>query len=128
MKKRYVIGGAIVLAAVIYLLVLLIGNSTSYYLNVSEFYERIEEINDSRVRVAGTVLADSVVWNEVDVELSFTITEGGWSLPVVYDGARPSGFRDDASILVEGKYSSSGFFQASTLILKCSSKYEALLE
>ena len=128
MKKKYVIGGVIVLAVVIYLLVLIINESTSYYLKVSEFYDKIEEIDDRNVRVAGTIVADSMAWDADEVELKFTITEGGRDLPVIYHGAQPNGFKADSNLLVEGKYGSDSIFHASQIILRCSSKYEARLE
>lgn len=128
MKKKFIIGGAIVLAAVIYLLVVIIQNLDSYYVGVSEFYEKIEEIGDSNLRVAGTIAENSINWDADDVELSFVIVEGGESLPVLYNGAQPSGFTDGAAVLVEGKWDDAGLFLAETIIMKCSSKYEARLE
>ncbi|MFC2070082.1 cytochrome c maturation protein CcmE [Chloroflexota bacterium] len=52
------------------------------------------------------------------------MTEGGENMKIVYRGARPSGFKVDSNILVEGKYDSEGIFRASQIIMKCPSKYE----
>ncbi len=128
MKKKYVIGGVIVLAAVIYLLVLIINNSTSYYLGVSEFYDRIDQFEDTNLRIAGTIADNSIEWNAEKLELSFTVTEGGGNMPVIYNGSQPNGFKAGSNLLVEGKYGSDGVFRATQIIMKCSSKYEALLE
>ena len=128
MKRKYIIGGVIILAAVIYLLFLIINDSTSYYLTVSEFYDQIDQFEDVNVRIAGTIEENSVEWNSEEIELLFTVTEGGRNLPVIYNGGQPSGFKAGTNLLVEGKYGSDGLFHASQLILKCSSKYEALLE
>ena len=125
MKKRYLIGGGILVVVVAYLLYLSLGSSVSYYVTVSEFYDRENELHDINVRVAGKVAAP-IDWNAEELELRFTITEGGKSIPVIYYGAQPSGFKADSNILVEGKYSSDGPFQARQLILKCPSKYESL--
>jgi cytochrome c-type biogenesis protein CcmE len=125
MKKRYLVSGGILLAAIIYLLYLSFGNAASYYVTVSEFYGRVTELHDINVRVAGRVVAP-INWDAEEIELRFSITEGGKSMPVIYDGAQPSGFQAGSSILVEGKYSSDGVFQARQLILECPSKYEAL--
>jgi cytochrome c-type biogenesis protein CcmE len=126
MKKKFLIGGVIILIAVIYLLYLSFGSSVSYYVTVSEFFDRSEELNDTNVRVAGKIADASIEWNAADLELMFIINEGGKSMPVIYHGAQPSGFKEGSNILVEGKYSSSGVFQASQLILKCPSKYESI--
>ena len=128
MKKRYVIGGVIVLAAVIYLLVIIINDSTSYYLKVSEFYDRIDQFENTNVRIAGTIAGGSITWDAEDVELSFTVTEGEKYLPVIYNGASPTGFKAGSNLLVEGKYGSDDLFHATLIILRCSSKYEAQLE
>lgn len=128
MKKKYIIGGVIILAAVIYLLILIINQSTSYYLTVSEFYDQIDQFEDVNVRITGTITENSIEWNSEEIELLFTVTEGGENLPVIYNGSQPSGFKAGTNLLVEGEYSPDGIFHASQLILKCSSKYEALLE
>ena len=126
MKKKYIIGGAIVLAAVIYLLYLSFGSSVSYYVTVSEFYERSAELADTSIRVAGSIADKPIEWNAEDVQLKFTITEGGKNLPVVYNGPQPAGFKADSNLLVEGKYGPDGVFRATQLILKCPSKYESI--
>ncbi len=126
MKKKYIIGGAIVLIAVIYLLYLSLGSSVSYYVTVSEFYDRSTELADTSIRIAGKIADKSVEWDAEELELKFTITEGGKNMPVIYNGAQPAGFKADSSLLVEGKYDSDGIFRATQLILKCPSKYESI--
>ena len=124
MKKRYLVGGGILLAVVAYLLYLSFGSSVSYYVTVSEFFDRGTELYDTSIRVAGKIADSPVDWNAEDLELRFTITEGGETLMVIYHGAKPSGFKVGSNILVEGKYHSDGIFRASQLIMKCPSKYE----
>ncbi len=127
MRKRYIIGGGILLAAIIYLLYLSFGNAVSYYVTVSELYDRETELYDINVRVAGKV-ASPIDWDAEEVELRFTVTEGGKNMPVIYHGTQPSGFKAGSSVLIEGKYGPEGIFQASQLILKCPSKYEEAVE
>jgi len=59
-KKRYLIGGGILVAAVAYLLSLSFGSSVSYYVTVSEFYDRGTELHNTNLRMAGNI-ADSPV-------------------------------------------------------------------
>jgi cytochrome c-type biogenesis protein CcmE len=125
-KKRYWIGGGIILIAVAYLLYLSFGSSVSYYLTVSEFYDRSSELVDTNIRLAGIVADTPIEWNADKVELTFTLTEGGKDMTVIYHGAQPSGFTEGTSILAEGKYGADGIFRASQLILKCPSKYESI--
>jgi cytochrome c-type biogenesis protein CcmE len=125
MKKRYIIGGIIILAAVVYLLFLSFGDAVSYYVKVSEFYDRESELSDTNIRIAGVITAP-INWNTEDLNLDFYITEGGDSMAVAYNGAKPSGFKEGSSILVEGKYLSDDIFHASQLIISCPSKYESI--
>jgi len=117
-------GGSILVAVVVYLIYLSFGSSVSYYVTVSEFFARGTELHDTNIRVAGKIADSPVDWNAQDLELRFTITEGGDTMAVVYQGAKPSAFKAGSNILVEGKYHSDEIFQASQLILKCPSKYE----
>jgi cytochrome c-type biogenesis protein CcmE len=122
-RKRYLVGGVFLLLAVGYLLFLGFGDSISYYVTVSEFSTRSEEFYDTNVRIAGKI-DNPIDWNAEELELKFTITEGGENLSVIYHGAQPAGFKADSNILVEGKYHADGIFRASQLIMKCPSKYE----
>ena len=124
MKKKYLIGGLILIIVVGYLLYLSFGSSVSYYVTVSELLARGVELHDTNVRVAGKIADSPIEWNAEDLELRFTITEGGDVMTVVYQDAKPSGFKAGSNILVEGKYHSDGMFHATQLIMKCPSKYE----
>lgn len=124
MKRRYLIGGVILVLVVGYLFYLSFGSSVSYYVTVSEFFANVTGLYDTNIRIAGKIADNSIDWNAEDLKLRFAITEGGDTLMVVYDGAKPSGFQAGSNILVEGKYSSDGIFRASQLIMKCPSKYE----
>jgi len=122
--KKYLIGGIILLCVVGYLFFLSFSSSVSYYITVSELSSKGTELFDTNVRVAGKIADSTIDWNAGDLELRFEITEGGHTLPVLYRGAKPSGFKAGSNILVEGKSHADGVFRASQLILKCPSKYE----
>ena len=126
MKKRYLIGGGILVVVVAYLLYLSFGTSVSYYVTVSEFLDKDAELHDATVRVAGKIADNPIEWNAEDLELRFDITEGGHVLTVVYKGTKPGGFKEGSNILVEGNYQSDEIFHASQLIMKCPSKYEPI--
>jgi cytochrome c-type biogenesis protein CcmE len=123
LKKKYIYGAAILVLAAAYLIYLSLNSSISYYLTVSEFFDKGTELYETSVRIAGKI-SEPVEWDADSVKLTFIVTEGNSDMTVVYDGVRPSGFKADSSILVEGKYGSDGVFRASQLIMKCPSKYE----
>ena len=124
MKKRYLIGGGIIILAVAYLIIISLNSSVSYYLTVSELMDKSSELENANVRVIGKIVDDSIQWNAEDIELEFEISEGGKTLTVVYNGAKPAGFEPSSDILVEGKYRSDQAFSANQLIMRCPSKYE----
>ena len=126
MKKRYLIGGVILALAVGYLLYMSFGSAVNYYVSVSEFTAKGTELHNTNVRVAGKIADSPIDWNAEDLELRFNVTEGGESMTVIYQGAKPSGFKAGSNILVEGEYHSDGIFRASQLIMKCPSKYEPI--
>ncbi len=127
MKKRYLIGGVILLAAVVWLIYAGVQCFGVYMVSVDEFLA--DDIKyDTSVRVAGQVTDGSLSWDADALELRFVIANGGTEMPVLYRGARPSGLQDGAGVVVEGKYRPEGVFEADQIILKCSSKYEEALE
>jgi len=44
---------------------------------------------------------------------------------VVYSGVVPDAFKPDADVVLEGKLTASGTFEADNLLVKCPSKYQA---
>lgn len=121
-SKKLLIGAFIALAAVGYLIYVLLGTSLTYYSTVSELKGQGSEVYDKGVRVNGEV-ADGFVYEGLD--LSFTLTGEGDSLPVVYTGVIPDTFMAGAEVVVEGYLESSGVFQANLILAKCPSKYVA---
>ena len=128
MKKKFIIGGVILVAVVVYLLFIGTGSQVSYYLTVSELETSGPEVADTPVRVAGRIAEGSVVWDAPALELKFDVIEGEHRLPVVYHGAMPAGFAGGDEILVEGKYREGEPFEATQLVTRCPSKYEAAVD
>ena len=50
--------------------------------------------------------------------------EAGELMPVVYKGVEPGNFDQAETVVVVGRYAD-GVFQASQILVKCPSKYEA---
>lgn len=119
---RFIVGGAIIVLAVAYLIFSSIGGSEAYYLTVEEVKARGPSARD--VRVAGIVLGDTIKWDSQEWLLQFKMADDSGTLAVIYHGARPDMIRDGAEAVVEGKYAEADFFEANNLLLKCPSKYE----
>ena len=122
-RKKFLIGGLIVLLAISYLGYMGFKSSATYYYTVSELITQQATINGETVRVNGQV-APGLVENEpVGLTLRFTIVEQGESLPVVYHGVVPDTFKVGNEVIIEGHFNSDSVFLANTITTKCASKY-----
>ena len=122
-KKRFLIGGIIVVLAIGYLAYVGFMNSATYYYTVGELNELGSSIYGDSVRVSGKVAPGSIEQERAGLILRFTIVEGEESLPVVYQGVVPDAFGIENEVVVDGRLSSSGIFQAGNILVKCPSKY-----
>ena len=99
-------------------------SGATYYYEVSELLAQEPSLAGKTVRVTGEVAPD--VEHEVG-KLRFRIIDTAsqnTTLPVVYQGPLPDTFQAGRDIVVEGKYTSGGVFEATTIITKCPSKYQ----
>jgi cytochrome c-type biogenesis protein CcmE len=120
----FLIAGIVVLGAVTYLVYANTQASAVYYMTVTELKHCTTCANQA-VRVAGIVQEGTVQRNEQEQTISFTIEDNGQILPVTYKGVVPDIFRPGIQVVVEGRYSGQGPFQAQTLLAKCPSKFES---
>lgn len=128
-KKRripisFVLAGIAVLGAVLYLVFANSQADAVYYMTVSELRSCTTCATQS-VRVAGVVQTGSVVRNDQQERIAFTINDGKQNLPVTYTGIVPDIFRPGIQVVVEGHYTGQGPFQAQTLLAKCPSKFQS---
>jgi cytochrome c-type biogenesis protein CcmE len=119
---KFLIGGIIVVLTVGYLIFNAASGSAAYYMSTKEVQQ--QGPSSRNVRVAGYVVGESIVWTARDLQLAFDIVDESGQLSVLYAGSRPDMFRDGAEVVVEGKLTSEGVFEARTMLLKCPSKYE----
>ncbi|HCJ67362.1 MAG TPA: cytochrome c biogenesis protein CcmE [Elusimicrobia bacterium] len=122
-KKKFVIGGLIILGVVGYLVYSGIRDLGVYYFTVSELKEK--KVYNQGVRVGGKIAPGTVVYDAANLKLNFGLTDGKEEIKVYYKGIVPDAFKEDNEVLVEGKYSADGLFTAATLLAKCPSKYKA---
>jgi len=124
-NKKFLISGLLILIAVSYLAYTGFESSAIYYYTVSELSEQDESIQNTNIRINGQVHTNSAEFNSTgDTALEFIITEGGESLPVIYQGIVPDAFNAGREIVIEGHLDSNGVFHANTILTKCPSKYE----
>jgi cytochrome c-type biogenesis protein CcmE len=120
----FILGGLVILGAVLYLVYANTQANAVYYMTVNEL-KSCTTCTTQSVRVAGVVQAGSVVRDDSKQLVNFAITAGGQSLSVIYSGIIPDIFRPGIQVVVEGHYTGQGPFQAQTLLAKCPSKFQA---
>jgi cytochrome c-type biogenesis protein CcmE len=109
-----------------YLIVTALQTSTVYYITVGELLQRGPAGSAQQVRVAGDVVPGSVEKIDAGLAIRFLVHDGSGQMPVYYKGGPvPDIFGEEVQVVVEGKVGPDGTFQASTLLAKCPSKFEA---
>jgi cytochrome c-type biogenesis protein CcmE len=115
----------IVLAAFGYLLYGGIGNNLVYFLTPAELLAKGDTVVDRPVRLGGQVVPGSVGWNAEQIDLRFMVQDAKAKVSVHATKAPPQMFKEGQGVVVEGKYTRSGWFEATNLMVKHSNEYRA---
>ena len=124
-NRQVAVAVTIILVAIVYIFIEGMSETMLYYYNVSEVAERRAELTGEALRVHGQVVPGSIEKDNTGLVHRFAIEEGGQTVPVVYRDIVPDTFEDRADAVVEGHFDADGTFQATFLMAKCPSKYEA---
>ena len=133
---RFLVGLVGVALVVTYLVWTGVSETMVYYLTPTELYARVTEdptFHDVGVKVGGRVVPDTyekvadrhrfVVHDVEDEAVTFTVE---------YAGDLPDTFTDSPEMVVdaviEGRFRTDGVFEATTVLTKCGSRYEATPE
>lgn len=120
-RKRFAAAAAVVVAAITGLIVWSLTGTTTYYKTPSELAAGSGA--QQRLRVAGTVVADSVARDGATT--TFAVTDGKAQIPVTTQDVLPDTFGTGVEVVAEGAMTSDGTFTASTVLAKCPSKFKA---
>ncbi len=130
-KGKFGLGAGLVILTVGFLMAEGIKDTGVYYLIPAELAERVASdtsMYDVGIRVGGTVVAGSIERYMATQTIEFEVTDGEATFPVTYQGLAPDTFRDDAEVVVEGRLSREGTINATSVLTKCASRYEAVAE
>jgi len=135
-RLKFVIGGILLLSAIVYLMVSAMSGNTQLYKTVDEFYAEKGRLIGRDLRVSGLVVGDSIEFVQVDAvttRLEFDIMDDlngdGQRLHVVaMNEPKPDLLQNKAQALIEGHVDESGVFLSNPggLLLKCPTRYEEL--
>lgn len=130
-QRKILFGGAIVTGLVGYLMVTGISDAAVYYHTPTELLSKVATdptYRDNGIKVGGRVATGSVQYDPRTLDLQFIVLDiqnPDVSFPVEYQGPLPETFKEGADVVVEGLYDESGVFEATTVLTKCGSRYEA---
>ncbi len=123
----FLIAGVAIAAAVVYLVIANTGASAEYYMTIHQL-QTCSTCAGQTVRVAGFVAPTGLARDDATQTVRFVITDTATSatptMSVVYNGVVPDAFKPGAQVVVEGTYAH-GVFQASAVLAKCPSKFQA---
>ncbi len=102
-----------------------LNNNQKYYFEIKDLLAMGSKAEDQGIRVKGFLVPGSVEETGNGLEIFFQLEEKGKQLKVRYTQERPDTFKDGSEVLVEGKMTKDGYFDATFLMAKCASKYQA---
>lgn len=148
-RIKFIVGGLLIVAAVIYLIISSTQASAQYFLTVDELNTKGSSVAGRDLRVSGAVIGDSIQYDPQTLTLSFTVAhvpgdnkeidaQGGLAvvlheavtdpsrskMQVIYNGVKPDLLRHEAQAIMTGQLGDDGIFYAEELLLKCPTKYE----
>lgn len=130
-KPKFLVGGAVIVLALIGLVGWAMGRSgsTAYFLKASELTARGPTGAGEQVRVNGNVLPGTV--ERAGLATTFTITDGAARVVVTTEDALPDAFwtamaddSDEVEVIATGSYDGRQF-AAAEVLAKCPSKFKA---
>ena len=151
-RIKFIAGGVLLLAAVVFMVISATQATAQFFLTVDELQHSDRDLAGENLRVSGAVIGESIVYDTTSGALHFTIANipgdegqiaelGGLEavlhqavlnpdeprLEVTYHGAPPDMLKDEAQAIMTGTIQPDGTFLAEEILLKCPSKYEAVL-
>jgi cytochrome c-type biogenesis protein CcmE len=123
-KKRLIIVGIVVLAALIYIGYIAFSTARTYYITVSQLKADIATYVGQKVQVRGILESATQQSTSGKPSWQFVLADQGQVLAVAYQGATPDALKVGNELIVQGRLDNSGVFQGQTIITKCPSKYE----
>ncbi len=127
-KTKFVLSAGLIVASVGYLMVSGVRDTGVYFVTPTELAQKLEadsSIFDVGVRLGGRVVHSTIRRDFESQTVFFDVSDGSQTYPVVYRGIPPDTFDDDVEVVVEGRLSRAGIFEATSLLAKCGSRYEA---
>lgn len=151
-RNKFILGGVLILTAVVYLIVSSTRASAEYFMTVDEVQAQGAAAVGKNLRLSGAVVGDTIQYDAETLTLTFEVAhvtadnaeieaQGGLAevlyqavndptsqrVKVVYVGVKPDLLRGEAQAIMTGQLDPDGIFHADELLLKCPTRYEEAL-
>ena len=128
-RLKFVLGGLVIVGALVWLGFVGFQESKAYYITVDEFNGLHADNQGKTFKVAGDVVDGSIDRGKTPMEF-LICSSPGKNMKVQYIGKDviPDTFKDGSKAVVEGNVGPGGVFQAKHIEAKCASKYETEYE
>jgi cytochrome c-type biogenesis protein CcmE len=148
-RSKFIIGGVLILAAVVYLIASSTQASAEYFMTVNELKAQGQSVVGRNLRLSGAVVGSTIQYDPQTLSLTFEVAhvpgdnreveaQGGLAavlhaavvdssrtrIKVVYSGPKPDLLKDEAQAIMTGQVGTDGIFHADELLLKCPTKYQ----
>lgn len=125
-RLRIILVSLVIVGAIGYLVLTGVKQTGLHYMTVTELAQLERPPAAGGFRLDGQVAVGSIVYDQKVPQLAFQMTDGKDVVGVVYNGLMPDAFGEGREVVVEGTYNHSmRTLNASKLVTKCPSKYEA---
>lgn len=142
-RIKFLIGGALILGAILYLIISGTISGARYFITVDEVVHNPDYVGQT-VKVSGAVIGESIDYDSENSVIKFTIV----NIPrdfedlatalheavinpdatrmeiIVKDQPMPDLLQHEAQAILTGELDKNGVFHASELLLKCPSRFE----
>ena len=122
-RRRAWVAGAVVVAALAFLLLQGLGDATVYFKTVDEAVAERSELEGRRFRIEGTVVPGSVRPSGGDGRFRIR-GEGGATVEVAHEGAPPELFQPDLPVVLEGAWEGNRY-DSDRIMVRHTSEYQA---
>ena len=122
-RRRLWLAGAVIAAALGFLLLQGLGEATVYFKTADEAVSQKEQLGDRRFRLEGTVVPASVHPSGSGVEFGVRGT-GGAIVEVAHQGDPPELFQPDVPVVLEGRWDGDRY-ASDRIMVKHTSEYRA---
>ncbi|MCA9471375.1 MAG: cytochrome c maturation protein CcmE [Nitrospirales bacterium] len=122
-KTSLIISVLLVAGALGYLALGNFGENLVYFVTPSEVRAFTAEQAQQKIRVAGMVVKESIKTQSDPVGLTFELTDGEATIPVVFQGIPPDLFKEGQGAVAEGHWRADHVFHSNMIMAKHSEDY-----